>query len=309
MGNLDKAHDSLLGLRVGDAFGSHFEFEHVDWHRPRRAFESRELPDPIWRYTDDTQMASSIYTTLRQYSEIRSNKLAESFIQHFDISRGYGLGVEQMLIDCQAGEDWSMIASGMFDGQGSFGNGSSMRVAPVGAYFSDDFETVVENARRSSIVTHQHPDAIAGAIAVALAAAQTTRFRIEQVKPDGTQYWGTIIRYTPDGTLKDGLVKAVNLPPDVTTEKAARTLGCGWNVSAVDTVPFVLWCAITHLDNFEEALWQTISVGGDADTTGAIVGGIIGAYGGNEGIPDSWLKRCEQLPSWIFASEHEDQST
>lgn len=280
---------------VGDAFGSHFEFEHVDWYRPRRAFESRELPDPIWRYTDDTQMALSIYKTLREDDAIRSDELAESFIQHFDISRGYGLGVEQLLIDCQAGGDWSIIAASMFDGQGSFGNGSSMRIAPVGAYFAGDFEAVVENARRSSIVTHQHPDAIA--------AAQTTRFRIEGIKPNAVQYWNTILRQTPDSTLKDRLIKAANLPSDMTTDKAARTLGCGWNVSAVDTVPFALWCAITYLADFEEALWQTSSVGGDADTTGAIVGGIIGAYCGEDGIPNTWIERCEPLPSWVFASD------
>ena len=61
--------------------------------------------------------------------------------------------------------------------------------------------------------------------------------------------------------------------------------------------------AINYLDNFEEALWQTISVGGDADTTGAMVGGIVAAYGGQACIPQAWLERCEPLPDWALEDE------
>jgi ADP-ribosylglycohydrolase len=91
-----------------------------------------------------------------------------------------------------------------------------------------------------------------------------------------------------------------SLPRNTSTEKAAKILGCGWDVSAIDTVPFALWCAINYLDNFEEALWQTISVGGDADTTGAMVGGIIASYGGQACIPQSWKEHCEPLPEWAL---------
>ena len=63
----------------------------------------------------------------------------------------------------------------MFEGQGSFGNGAAMRVAPVGAYFAGDIGAVVEQAARSSVITHTHDEAIAGSIAVAVAAAQLTQ--------------------------------------------------------------------------------------------------------------------------------------
>jgi ADP-ribosylglycohydrolase len=57
------------------------------------------------------------------------------------------------------------------DGRGSFGNGGAMRIAPLGAFFADDVERVVVEARRAREVTHAHPEAVARAVAVAVAAA------------------------------------------------------------------------------------------------------------------------------------------
>lgn len=304
MKRLERALVALQGLWVGDAFGSHFEFEHVDWHRPRRTFESRQLPPATWRYTDDTQMALSVYETLRDFEAIIPNKLAESFSSHFDISRGYGLGAEQLILDIQAGGDWATLAPAMFDGTGSYGNGSAMRIAPIGAYFADDFHAVVENAKQSSIVTHTHPDGVAGAISVAIGVAQVSRFKFNHIEPDVATYWNTLIEYTPSGKLNEQLQVASALNDETPTAQAAKILGCGWDISAVDTVPFALWCAITHLPSYEEALWHTISVGGDADTTGAMVGGIVASYGGKDCIPKTWEERCELLPHWIYKDKN-----
>ena len=71
--------------------------------------------------------------------------------------------------------------------------------------------------------------------------------------------------------------------------------------SRPDTVPFCLWCAAKYLDNYEEAMWATVSALGDRDTTCAIVGGIVACYTGVEGIPPDWLAAREPLPDWILA--------
>jgi ADP-ribosylglycohydrolase len=70
-------------------------------------------------------------------------------------------------------------------------------------------------------------------------------------------------------------------------------LGTGNEVSAQDTVPFCLWSAAYHLENFEDALWWTARGLGDCDTTCAIVGGIV-ALSAPE-IPALWLERREPL--------------
>ena len=81
---------------------------------------------------------------------------------------------------------------------------------------------------------------------------------------------------------------------DMTGEEVADILGSGHEISAQDTVPFVLWCAAQHLDHFEEALWLTVSGLGDRDTTCAMVGGIVAGAPG--GIPADWLAAREPLP-------------
>jgi ADP-ribosylglycohydrolase len=300
MSALTRALDSLHGLWLGDALGGHFEFEAVDWDRPKRAALQRHLPNPVWGFTDDTQMALSVYDTLRRDGEIQPANLASSFAQHFDISRGYGSGAEKLLWDIQAGGDWKALSAASFGGMGSYGNGSAMRVAPLGAYFAEDTQKLIENAKNSSIPTHTHPDAIAGAIAVALAAGQATLFALSDTKPEPEKFWASLLTNVPDGELAKRLALAASLDMKQSTTLAAKRLGCGWDVSAIDTVPFALWVAIKHINDFEEALWQTISVGGDADTTGAIVGGIIASYGGQACLPEAWISRCEPLPAWAF---------
>lgn len=296
---LERALITLKGLWIGDCFGSHFEFDSVDWNRPRRAAAKRELPPAPWRYTDDTQMALSIFEELRKNGEIHPSKLAKSFAGYFDISRGYGLGAEQLLINIRNGGDWSELASSMFDGSGSFGNGSAMRVAPIGAYFADDLNKVIENATQSSIVTHTHPNGISVAVAVAVTVALVIQHDTGNEIFNIQQFWKNLISHISSGDLKNRLQHAASLKADTTTSQAAKILGCGWDVSAIDTVPFAIWCAINNMDSFEEAMWQVISVGGDADTTAAIVGGIVANYVGRDGIPQKWLNYCEPLPAWI----------
>ncbi len=63
-------------------------------------------------------------------------------------------------------------------------------------------------------------------------------------------------------------------------------------------MPFALWCAAHHLDDYESALWATVSGLGDRDTTCAIVGGIVVSFVGAEGISELWLDRREALPDW-----------
>jgi ADP-ribosylglycohydrolase len=62
----------------------------------------------------------------------------------------------------------------------------------------------------------------------------------------------------------------------------------GTRVSAQDTVPFALWCAAHHLDDYEEALWTTVRGLGDRDTTCAIVGGVVVLATGVAAIPAEW---------------------
>jgi ADP-ribosylglycohydrolase len=195
----------------------------------------------------------------------------------------------------QEGGDWRQLVAESWDGRGSWGNGAAMRVAPLGAYFAEDLERVAAEAALSAEVTHTHPEGVAGAVAVALATALAVA-RPDLLRADA--YLDEIAERTPPGLVRDGIGNAMTLLPLDDPRSAAASLGNGRYISAPDTVPFCLWVAAKHPEDFTAAFWATASVGGDIDTTCAIVGGILGARLGIEGIPAEWLERCEPLPDW-----------
>jgi ADP-ribosylglycohydrolase len=292
---LARARVSLEGLSVGDAFGEQF------FSQPSAIFERRILATP-WRYTDDTHMALSIMKILRDSGGIDLDTLADSFVQQYQREswRGYGPGMHRLLPQIRKGMPWHTAARDLFGGQGSFGNGAAMRVAPVGAFFADDLEAAVEQARHSAEVTHAHPEGIAGAIAVAVAAAWAFRLRDTSPTPTRQEFIDLILPLIPSGQVRDQVQRAGDLSSDVSVHEAAKKLGSGFRVTAQDTVPFVLWCAGQSLGNYEQALWLTASGLGDIDTTCAMVGGIVASYTGVEGIPAAWLAAREPLPQWPF---------
>ena len=276
--SVERARCSLEGLSVGDSFGETF-FGHPDVVEGLIA--QRALADRTWNYTDDTLMAMSVFSVLRQYGYIDQPALARSFAERYESTRGYGPAMHSLLWEIKCGEDWAERAQSQFGGQGSFGNGAAMRVAPVGAFYAHDLDAVVEQAARSSVVTHTHPEAIAGAIAVAVAAAQACRLRITAA-PNRSEFLDLVLPYVPESEVRSKIRQARDMTATASVQFAVSVLGNGFGVSAQDTVPFALWCAAERLSNFEEALWLTVSGLGDRDTTCAIVGSIVVLYTGIE---------------------------
>ena len=126
----ERLMESLDGLSVGDAFGQNF----FDARKIIGGWErERKLPPGTWRYTDDTVMAISIAEILLKHGKILQDELATQFAQSFDPTRGYGASMYSTLPRVKRGENWRVLFSSLFDGEGSFGNGAAMRVAPLGA--------------------------------------------------------------------------------------------------------------------------------------------------------------------------------
>jgi ADP-ribosylglycohydrolase len=153
------------------------------------------------------------------------------------------------------------------------------------------------HAAQSAAVTHAHPEAQAGAIAVAVLTALAWQLRDQPA--DGEAMLEQALRFVPESVVRERLLLARSLPLDTPPEVAAAQLGNGSQVSCQDTVPFALWCAATRLDSYEEAIWWTLRGLGDCDTTCAIVGGIVALRVGREGIPAEWRSACEALPDGV----------
>lgn len=287
-----RARESLDGLSIGDAFGERF-FGKVEAVLPRIA--RREVPQTEWPYTDDTEMALSIVRVLLDHQQIEQDKLARLFAERMEPGRGYGVGAYQILSAIQGGGDWRTLSRAGFGGLGSFGNGAAMRVAPLGAFFADrPLPFLVDQARKSAEITHAHPEGIAGAVAVAVAAALASHARGSSA-PLGLAFVEAVRDATPPGDTQDGISECLSLGPDATPVHAARVLGNGAGVSAPDTVPFCLWVCSRFSHDFVEAMWSTVTALGDRDTTCAIVGGIVACQTGRAAIPEEWLELREAV--------------
>jgi ADP-ribosylglycohydrolase len=292
MTELERARLSLEGLSTGDAFGE--QLLHAGPVARALAIDHHTAPlGRRWMWTDDTAMAVSIVEVLAACRGIDAGQLADGFARRYvaEPARGYGGGAHQVLSAIADGAPHDVAARELFGGQGSCGNGGGMRAAPIGAYFADDLDTVVEHAARSASPTHAHPDGVAGAVAVAIAAAAV--FAGER---DPRALLDAVIARTPAGATRDGLRRATRLL-DAGHVTVAAELGNGSRVLAADTVPFAVWCAATHLDDYAAALWSCVEVGGDIDTTCAMVGGIVVGAVGLAGIPADWRAAREPLPA------------
>lgn len=294
---MGRAYNSLEGLSVGDSFGqTFFGLSPIVLN----LLEKRATRAAPWSFTDDTLMALSIVSNLRQYGAINQEKLALSFAHRFDPTFGYGPAMFDLLPAIKGGMPWQIVAPSLFNGQGSFGNGAAMRVAPIGAYFAYNLEQTVEQAKLSAEITHSHPEAIAGAIAVAVATAWAYRCSKNTELPTLAAFLDYVLASVPASKVRDGILEARSIPIKTPIERVVEKLGSGADVSAQDTVPFVIWCAGQHLDNYPEAMWLTVSGLGDRDTTCAMVGGIVAAYTGIENIPIEWRYSRMALPLWTF---------
>jgi ADP-ribosylglycohydrolase len=241
-------------------------------------------------------MALGILEVLERHRRIDQDDLAKVFARRYmsDPDRGYGPAQHELLHDIHQGADWQIRSKELFNGAGSFGNGGAMRVAPLGAYFADDISEVALQAALSAAVTHAHPDAQAGAIAVAVATAWAWNWNLSGRTAPPADMLRTALQLTPMGPTRKGIELALTIPLDEWEFTAANELGDGSHVTSADTVPFCLWVAAKHLDNYAEALWTAIRVQGDIDTNCAIIGGIVAMSHGNSAIPKQWQRNRER---------------
>ena len=287
------AREVLEGLATGDALGEACSYSH-ETVRPKLGGKLPAMGS--LRYTDDTEMASAVLEVLMRLGGIDEDVMAWQFRRryHRDSERGYGKMTRRWLEQTLAGEDWRAVTARAFGG-GSFGNGSAMRVAPVGAWFHDDMAKVVKFATSSAVVTHAHPEGIAGAIAVAVATAAAVAGRGRPVQDVAGEIFKAARTFVIEGKTADGIARAQALGAGASVRDAMAALGNGSDITCMDTVPFCLWNATRCLGDYREAIISTIEAGGDCDTNAAIVGAICAAYGGTEGMPSDWLAAREPL--------------
>lgn len=240
----------MIGAIAGDIIGSVYER-----HNIRRV--DFPLFDPRCRFTDDTVLTVAVADAILAGSGY-GEKLKEYFRLYPD--RGYGPGFRR----------WA--ASRSNEPYGSTGNGSAMRVSPVGFAF-DTLDKVLEEAKKSAEVSHNTEEAIKGAQAVASAVflARTGKSKHE-IK--------VYIEKTFDYNLSEPL------------DEIRKYYYRHHDATCKGSVPQAV-IAFLESESFEDAIRKAISIGGDSDTIACIAGGIAESYYGE--IPDHVKTRVFQI--------------
>lgn len=278
----------MIGTAVGDAIGE-LAFRH-----PRRDALLREVESQqSLAYTDDTAMAVALAESIIRVGGIDQQHLGDTFWASYvrEPWRGYASGPPTVFWRAQdMGMPYAAAARTLYGGEGSFGNGAAMRVAPLGLVFHDA-PALYDEARLSATVTHAHPIGIDGAAVQARAVAEAVRSeRRGGVSVD--DFVGALLDTARTSEMKGKLECVQSLVREgASPRRAAMVLG--QDVAVHRSLPFAVYCFLSHPDSFENCLFCAILNGGDRDTLGAMACAISGAYLGVEAVPARWRERLE----------------
>ncbi|MQA10422.1 MAG: hypothetical protein GEU98_18080 [Pseudonocardiaceae bacterium] len=288
----ERARGLLLGAAVGDALGAPFEGAvRVD----ERLLASAENVTGQLSYTDDTALTLVLAEHLAERrggeDALDPDALAREFADAWAAEpwRGYGSAAQEIFRLICTGMDWRTVASASFGGQGSFGNGAAMRVAPV-ALVADDLADAARLARRSAVLTHAHADGEAGA------ALQGCAAYLALHSSPGEPLDRAAIREELRGAgIEEHWLAKLDIiaefDPETEPERAAQLLGHG--VAALESVPTALAAFLINPDSPAEVIRWAIRAGGDTDTIACMAGALAGARNGADAFPDSWIQRLE----------------
>ena len=285
---------SALGAFIGDALGMPVE----GWSAEAIKAKYGTLSDlysgrfPAGWYTDDTEMMISLLEALVAAQGLDQPAIAARFLANFHPERGYGGRIYGLMDRLAAGEPWDRV------GTDSFGNGSAMRVAPIGFFFYDDLDQVAQAAAAQAVITHTHPEALAGAVVQAGAVALALQAGLKRRPVDQAEFLKQLTKLSSryDPSFAERLPGLAGLAPGPAGNIPAQVrLQFECNVKAVEAVPPAL-ASFLYTHSFSEAVIFAVNLGGDTDTIGAMAGAVAGAYYGQDGLPQNWLDRLENGP-------------
>ena len=250
----------MYGAIIGDIIGSIYEFSNGVELTPETFFK------PSSRFTDDSVMTIAMgYALIRAGANADINTIKRHCIQQIHRfgskypNAGYG------------GRFAQWIENKEFEPYGSFGNGSAMRVSAAG-WLYDSIERTREVAAATAAITHNHPEGIKGAEAVA-----------------------SVIYLARTGTQKSEIAQYVSKTFGYDITKSPNTIRKTYkhNSSCQGTVPEAI-VAFLSGENFEDVIRIAVSFGGDVDTLTAIAGSMAEA---KYGVPEWMIKEAdERLP-------------
>jgi ADP-ribosyl-[dinitrogen reductase] hydrolase len=296
----DKLAGVLLGAAVGDALG--LPREGLSRRRAARLYGSGPLRHRFLlghgMVSDDAEHACMTAQALLAAGD-NETRFARSLAWRLrgwlaSMPPGVGWGTLRAIVKLWLGfpPAWSGVVSA--------GNGPAMRAPILGAYLARTPEHIAPLVRASTRLTHRDPRAEEGALAIALAAAYAVERRPNEI--DAAALLEEIRGRMTVEPLRDALdTVAEYLACGAPAAELADALGAGRGVTGfmLHTVPAALFCWLASPGDIRRCVEEVIRLGGDADSTGAIVGALAGATAGAGAIPESWLSGIVEWPRSI----------
>jgi ADP-ribosyl-[dinitrogen reductase] hydrolase len=285
---LSKAERMMLGIAIGDALGKEYENKKRKEIRLDSVLDGYDKGTGV--YTDDTQMSIAVAETMLSDFPFEAEVLASNLVYAFrrDNRSGYSSDTKSMLKKSWCGKDFINSISEKKKA-GRMSDGSAMRAVPIGLF--PDTEDVVRNATINSEISHSHPYAVSASIGIALAShyfyyskgpgngvIEYILLHMEQKYTEMLDYL-KVVDELEEFNYNTILGKYAEFGPPYTNAKPV--LGT------------VLFMVKKYYDDPIRAIKETISLGGDVDTTLSMVLGIILAENPMTSIPSNLCKDLE----------------
>ncbi len=291
----------LLGTAVGDSLGLPFE-----GMSPLRIKKLKPCPlrhrffFKHGMISDDTEHTCLVMQSLLVSGNddlVFAKQLAKRLRWWLlGLPAGIGLATLKSLIKLWLG--FSPEKSGVW----SAGNGPAMRSAIIGVYAGADTELLTRLVTKSTLMTHRDPKALKGALIVATLAAENALSEDVDIE----ECLNKIISIVDDDKE---LAELINKAKQSASKNEpaidfCKSMGFEKGVTGYiyQTLPVVLQIFLRHPRDYETAMQEAILCGGDTDTVAAILGGMVGAGCGSEGIPKQWIDGIMEWPrsvSWM----------
>jgi len=307
----NRAKGAVLGLAVGDALGTTLEFKRLPeapWS-PLLSGPHTEvtgegpfgvLPGQV---TDDTMMACCLATSLRMSGGLDLDDVARRYVDWRNVTFDCGGQTGSSLSNVSGGSSPEVSGRMTWERGGGHaaGNGSLMRTAPIGAFFAGDLVGIVHASVRDSNITHFDPRCSLACAAMNAAIGHAVSFGAERLAPiveaaeKGLHLaTGYFLGMYPD--LSDKINDAFTaLLGDLEAAKGedpglySQELHIHTMQGFVRVAFRLAFWELMHASDYRSGLTDAVNRGGDADTNGAIVGSLLGAVYGEEGIPAEWM--------------------
>ena len=322
----DRCLGCILGVFIVDALGAPVEgwpYESIiEKCNPRGVINmipgthmgARDKGPRCGYYTDDTMTTMALALSIVENQKLLAQHAAENYYKFWatnPVYRGLPDSAQKVLTDVISGMSITITGRQSF-ADGSYANGGAMRISPVGLSYRNATNKVLKDAVIDAVMSsHCHPQSIDGAMCIALMVQYALKCDGVNKKFDYKELVDILLDNIDTKEMKNiieivgkGYEEFLKQPSkdddDCMDDILNYDLGflkdnhlLTFQIKAIEAVPMVLYCLLRWYKNPEQCAINVVTLGGDCDTTGNMVGAVLGALYGTSWIPKRWYENLE----------------